>query len=335
MSRRLCLAALVSLVCLLAVPVAAHAESVSALRQRLETLKSKSAEAGEAFSDAYWELDETEDALAKTRSRLRTTEKKLSKAQRQLNKHASGMYRRDRLEELFFLMGAHSFEQFATRSSFMNRIQLADAQAIVEVKALRRDLALEKRQLAKEQKAREARVKELRGQRDRLIAQLRDVEADFKAVKRRLDAARGGGTSAAGTASAPGPNGMVFPVSGSYYYADTWGASRSGGRRRHQGTDIMAPHGTPVVAVTSGTVSSGTNGLGGNTIWLRGSNGWTFYYAHLQGWAVRSGSVRAGQVIAYVGSTGNASAGAPHLHFQMHPGGGAPVNPYPYLRQME
>lgn len=123
--------------------------------------------------------------------------------------------------------------------------------------------------------------------------------------------------------------GMVCPVAGPRSFADTWGASRSGGRS-HEGVDMMAPSGTPLVAAESGSATFKTNRLGGNAVWLTGASGTKYYYAHLSAWEGSSRSVSQGEVIGYVGKTGNTSVD--HLHFEVHPNGGRAVNPYPYVR---
>lgn len=140
--------------------------------------------------------------------------------------------------------------------------------------------------------------------------------------------------------------GLIIPVAGmsASRLTDTFSASRGGGARRHNAIDIMAPRGTPVVAAADGVVERlhATNRLGGITAYVRSDDGaWTYYYAHLDGYApgLRQGQrIRRGDPIGFVGSTGNASADAPHLHFQvsrMGPGDrwwqGSPVNPYPLL----
>ncbi len=117
-------------------------------------------------------------------------------------------------------------------------------------------------------------------------------------------------------------------------FTDDWGAPRSGGRT-HKGNDLFARHGTPLVAVESGVITKASDadvGLGGITLWLTGDSGTKYYYAHNALNAVRSGErVQAGQIVAYVGNTGNAATTPPHVHFQIHPGGRDPVNPYPML----
>lgn len=125
------------------------------------------------------------------------------------------------------------------------------------------------------------------------------------------------------------------PVSPPYSYIDSWGFARSGGRT-HKGTDIMSAYGNKLHAVVDGRISRfSTSALGGITLYLQGVDGDEYYYAHLSAYAagIHPGTqVRAGELIAYNGSSGNASASAPHLHFEFHPGGGAPVNPYPMVQ---
>jgi len=151
----------------------------------------------------------------------------------------------------------------------------------------------------------------------------------------------------AATEAVPPKTGLVVPVAGYPRRAltDSWGDARGGGTRGHRGIDIMAPGGRPVLAVAAGRVEKlFQSRLGGTTLYLRSADGsWTYYYAHLSGYAagVREGlAVRAGQVLGYVGDTGDAGAGNTHLHFsttRMQPGEGwwqgQDVNPYPILAQ--
>ena len=127
---------------------------------------------------------------------------------------------------------------------------------------------------------------------------------------------------------------MACPVDGAVSFTDTWGAPRSGGRT-HKGVDMIAARGTPLVAIESGFIKRMSNGgLGGITLWLAGESGDEYYYAHLDAWA--SGlsvgqTVSVGELVGYVGNTGNAQYTVPHLHFEFHPGGGAAVNPTPLV----
>lgn len=127
----------------------------------------------------------------------------------------------------------------------------------------------------------------------------------------------------------PSIGGLICPVAGPNAFGDSWGDPRGGGRR-HEGVDMMSPSGTPLVAVTSGTATMKTNALGGNTVGLKGSDGNYYYYAHLSAWEGSSRSVSQGEVIGYVGHTGDTAAD--HLHFGIYAGGGAAINPYPIVR---
>jgi len=136
--------------------------------------------------------------------------------------------------------------------------------------------------------------------------------------------------------------GYVFPVYGPAGYGDTFGAPRGdvpGGW--HHGDDIFAPLGAPVIAVADGVVFSvGPERIGGNRLWLQDKAGNQFYYAHLSAYTplARNGTqVHAGDVLGFVGNTGDAAGGPYHLHFEVHPasllflGYDGAVDPTPYL----
>ena len=134
-------------------------------------------------------------------------------------------------------------------------------------------------------------------------------------------------------AGAPAPERVAVPVDGVSIgqLRDSWGGARPGGRT-HQGIDIFAPRGTPVRASTDGVVSRvGEDGLGGHVVWVLGPGRQMHYYAHLDRFAdVHAGDiVRAGRLLGYVGTTGNARGTPPHLHYGIYERGA--IDPYPLL----
>jgi murein DD-endopeptidase MepM/ murein hydrolase activator NlpD len=133
---------------------------------------------------------------------------------------------------------------------------------------------------------------------------------------------------------------FVIPVRGVGHrdLVDSFGDSRGGGARTHEGIDIFAPRGTPVVAATSGTIARiSTTERGGLCLWIYSDSGYDFYYAHLDRWrpGLAAGDrVKAGEVVGYVGNSGNAANGRCHLHFEIRDGD-SPLNPYSVLTNRE
>jgi hypothetical protein len=154
----------------------------------------------------------------------------------------------------------------------------------------------------------------------------------------------------AGAAAPKVPDHIIFPVVGPVQYVDDFGAPRSGGP--HQGNDLMAAKKSAAVAAEAGTVKYWTTSrTAGCMLYLYGVSGTIYYYIHLNNdltakndnrgkcvkgvaYTVANGArVQAGQQIAYVGDSGDADGGHAHLHFEVHPGGGKAVSPYPYLQK--
>jgi murein DD-endopeptidase MepM/ murein hydrolase activator NlpD len=228
---------------------------------------------------------------------------------------------------------ADALSRYATRGN---------QDAIDDFTAASEDLALASDQLTAKRAAQQDAISTLEKRRadlEKEFVRLQALERQRQEAERKRAEAAARAAAAAKKASARtvAPTSraasapILCPVRGPVAFTDTWGAPRSGGRA-HKGVDMLAPRGTPVIAPVSGVVSHSTNSLGGLSYHLNGDNGHYYYGTHLDSYEnVGAGHVAAGTVIGYVGDSGNAR-GTPHLHFEIHPNGGAAVNPYPTVR---
>lgn len=163
-----------------------------------------------------------------------------------------------------------------------------------------------------------------------------------------LEASSSAPAAQTAAAAMPAGGGLIIPVAGVTpdKLTDTWGDARGDGTRAHHAIDIMAPRGTPVLAAAAGMVEKIFESRdGGHTIYIRRADaGWQDYYAHLDAYAAglhEGQAVKQGEQIGQVGSTGDASPDAPHLHYEIHrmaPGDGwwkgSEINPYPILHSL-
>jgi peptidoglycan LD-endopeptidase LytH len=263
------------------------------------------------------DLEKVEDQLRAVKLRVKEEKGAVEAARRTLSRQAASMYRSSGgAGVLVPLLG--DGENFVQRMELVDRVFDRQGSAIEDA----RQAAKLYEEAVKQQRA-------VLAEREKLLEQARAEQAridrKFDSVSREVDQLGGPVVK----------NGIACPVGRPRSYIDSWGFARSGGRR-HQGTDIMAPHGTPLYAPVSGTIIDAGQGgsLGGLIYWLRADDGTAYYGAHLQTVLVSTGErVAAGELIGRVGSTGNASAAGPHLHFEEHPGGrGAPArNPYSFV----
>lgn len=126
---------------------------------------------------------------------------------------------------------------------------------------------------------------------------------------------------------------MPCPVAGFHTAVDGFGSPRPGGMK-HQGDDIFAPRGVPVIANVNGVLSHIQGAITGNGYYLRGDDGTVYYGAHLDSYVAAPGRVTVGTVIGHVGNTGDAAVTPTHLHFEIKPGGAAPVDPWPVVSRI-
>ena len=277
------------------------------------------------------ETDHLNSEIADLESRAQQLQEQRGGLMEDAIARANELYRSGSVDTLEALFSSEDFTELADRAELLSQVSLEDAGVFVrlsrteaELDELNEDLLVRRAELGENSD-------ELAAQNERLQEQFREVSSEYQMLRRKLANAQSG-TPSTGGGSSPSvrvkvTGDMTCPVAGPVSFVDSWGDPRSG--HTHQGVDMMADYGTPVVAIVSGTASYvAYDGSGGNMIFLDGDDGNSYWYMHNQENFISEGQhVEVGEEIATVGDTGNAS-GTPHVHFEYHPGGGGAVNPY-------
>jgi len=302
------------------------ATSLDKARARRAELEQRIAQVSQQLEDVAARVDEAETLRHTLETDVAALQERATHADRALHARAVALYKRGDMGVLQQLITAGGPAEVVQRSRLLAGLGRREQETIERAAVARLTLARRKAELEQvtQRLARDQRhLAKLRAELGRAFADAKAREGELvsrRGRQRKVSRARQNGVYAC-------------PLGRPFHFRDTWGAPRSGGRR-HKGVDMFAPMNTPVYAMTNGVISrQSSSRLGGLGLYLRGDDGNVYYYAHLR--RIHPGygpgrRVEAGELIAYNGDSGNARGGAPHVHFEVHPGGGRPVNPYPF-----
>jgi peptidoglycan LD-endopeptidase LytH len=326
------LSGLVGVVGLLAVlapaAVAQTLDDLEDAEERVEDLTGLRDEAVDRYEATWAAVEQARVELDTLARRTEELQAEVVATTSVLEDRARLAFKRGPLELLEVLLRADdadlALERVALLSAAQRRDQLAIEAALAAQAALARSeilLASHEDELVDLQTQLEVEAAALQEELEQVTAETAEL-ATLVSRQRRVDRGEQQGIYA-----------CIFDP-GAHRFRDTWGAPRAGGTW-HRGTDVFAAYRAPVYAITSGTITRHSNSpLGGLGLYLWGDDGNQYYYAHLDAIEPdgRVGNrVVAGEQIARNGHTGNASPSAPHVHLELHPGGGAHRNPYPWL----
>jgi murein DD-endopeptidase MepM/ murein hydrolase activator NlpD len=313
--------------------VDAAKDRVAELRREIESaaddlaaLQSESAALADRLSVAEGETERLQVLLRGTRVAIQEARAEYEAVQERLDDRAHMTYMAGPGNALDVILGATSLADLSSRLEYVEALTQSDADLESEVLNVRARLEEQERRQAELIDERLEVVRGLRADEAELAARLDEQQAlvaEIEARRREAEAlarelseryvqqVQQGFTGPIGDGAL-----KVCPVAQPRAFGDDFGAPRyGGGYHPHAGNDIFAPTGTPIYAPFDGFASTSNNALGGLAVIVRGSEGWV-YNAHLSSFG-QLGSVRTGDVIGYVGSTGNASS--PHNHFEWHP----------------
>lgn len=299
-------------------------------------------EAAFAYEEVLNEVEFLERRQERIQGDFDSKSEELGDVQSQLEEQAVQMYMMGGFNNPGIIFSASSVDQVMTTNEFLSSATIGGQQSIDNIIAFKGELSRYQDLLQEnhdELKAKEAEAQDLLNQQEAAMQAERDAYDKLQGECKELTAQYDREQAALAAAAARRASGSVqvghfiCPMTpGRTSFIDSWGFPRSGGRT-HKGVDMFAARGEPVYAVQAGRVTASTNSLGGITVHLRADTGHTYYYAHLDS-RTFSGTIRVaqGETIGYNGNSGNARTTSPHLHFEIRPGGGSPVNPYPTVR---
>jgi len=298
----------------------AHAQSaLASATARAAAAQSRLDQATAAWQDAVTRLSRTQDELTATQAEHDRLARLIDRIRLRFQRRAVLAFETGPASTLDLLLSSNSFSEFSDRIEFLGNMAQADSDLVVENRVTTEQLRRTEVHLADLSKEQATQVQQLRASQQAISSEVSDLQAEVDRIRKQYQLA-----AVLGLNTIPGAPISTCPVQGPNSFVDSFGWPRSGGRV-HEGIDLIAPYGTPVVAVQPGNAVQTSNSLGGLAAIVYGPGGdWT-YYAHLSSYGA-TGGVAVGTVIGHVGSTGD--AGVNHLHFEYHPGGGAAVNPY-------
>jgi len=353
---------LVVLAALAPAPVPAAADDLASAQQRANR-------AAAELSKAIEERARADDAVANLEARVARVDARVAIVRDQVRQLAVRQYVQG-TSQITRLLRMADANAVVRAQQYASVVAETSTEALDQYRADKQDLRDEVAALEREQRSRDGAVEDLRKRQVAAVDELgrlariaEEAKAAREERERRAEAAAAPAvtvTTAAGPVSgpagavdpttrppttrpaapattpttrppaAPVPTGdWICPVQGPHAFSNDYGAPRGGGSS-HQGNDILAARGTPVVANVGGVVTQRNGAVSGLAYFLAGDDGNRYFGAHLDSFGA-SGRVAAGAVIGTVGNTGDASGGPPHLHFEMHPGGSGYTNPYPTL----